>query len=58
MDRKNQKDQSPKYTCREYREEMTLIGLRKMLEKKDLKPEEREYIEKKIQELEEKMGLL
>jgi len=58
MDGKIQKNQSPKYTCREYREEMTLIGLRKMLEKKNLKPEERKEIEKKIQELEEKMGLL
>ncbi|GAB6887553.1 hypothetical protein JCM13304A_10510 [Desulfothermus okinawensis JCM 13304] len=58
MEEKREKDQTPKYTCREYREEMTLIGLRKMLEKKDLSPEERKEIEKQIEQLEEKMGLL
>lgn len=52
------KENTSKYTCKEYREEMILIGLRKMLEKKDLSPEQREEIEKKIEELEDKMGLL
>lgn len=52
------KNTGAKYTCREYREEMILIGLRKLLEKKDLTPEQREDIERQIEELEEKMGLL
>ncbi len=51
------KDNKPRYTCREYREEMTLLGLRRLLEKKDLPSTEREKIEKKIKKIEEEMGL-
>jgi len=57
MDKNNSK-KAFKYTCKEYREEMTLLGLRKLLEKKDLTPEEKKQIKTKIQEIERKMGLL
>ena len=54
----NQKNTNyPKYTCKEYREEMTLLGLRRILQNKDLTPEEKKHIMAKIQEIEEKMGL-
>ncbi len=40
-------DKSP-YTCRQYREEMILLGLRKRLSDPALTEEERQAIEKEI----------
>ncbi len=57
MDKENFKRNLPSYTCREYREEMILLGLRQRLKEKDLSIKEREEIEKHIRKLEEKMGL-
>ncbi|GAB6161751.1 hypothetical protein JCM12298_09100 [Desulfothermus naphthae] len=58
MDYEKEKAQLPKYTCKDYREEMTLIGLRKILEKQDLEPDKRKELEREIEQLEKKMGLL
>ena len=46
-----------KYTCREYREEMILAGLRKRLQQSDLKDEERMQLIQEIKLLEQKLGL-
>lgn len=46
-----------KYTCKEYREEMVLLGLRRRLNNPDLSKEEREEILKQIKKIEKEMGL-
>jgi hypothetical protein len=48
--------QSP-YTCRQYREEMILLGLKKRLSDPALTEDERQAIEKKILRLEALMGM-
>ncbi len=45
------------YTCRDYREEMILAGLRKRLQQPDLKEEERIQLIQEIKLLEKKLGL-
>ena len=47
----------PKYTCHEYREEMTLLGLKKRLNSPGLSAEERRQIEQEIRRLESAMGM-
>jgi len=47
----------PKYTCNEYREEMMLLGLKKRLNSRNLKEEEKKGLLKEIEELEKKMGM-
>ena len=49
-------EQSP-YTCRQYREEMILLGLRKRLNVPELSERERQTIEKEIRRLEAQMGM-
>ena len=44
------------YTCREYREEMILAGLRKRIAHTDLSEHERSEIEKEIHRMEKVMG--
>lgn len=46
-----------KYTCREYREEMLLLGLKRRLAQKDLSEEERKAIIEEIQKLESAMEM-
>lgn len=46
-----------KYTCREYREEMTLLGLRKRLNSPGLSDDERRKIKEEIHKLESAMGM-
>jgi hypothetical protein len=48
-------EQSP-YACRQYREEMILLGLRKRLSDPALTEDERQAIEKEILCLEAQMG--
>ncbi len=45
------------YTCKEYREEMILVALKRRLNDKGLSKEEREKIKRQIDEIERKMGL-
>mgnify|MGYP001063139703 CR=1 FL=1 len=45
------------YTCREYREEMTLVGLRLRLKDETLSPEEKEDLKRKIAQIEDEMGI-
>jgi hypothetical protein len=46
-----------RYTCREYRQEMILLGLKQQLENADLTQEERRKIENDIRKLEAEMGM-
>lgn len=46
-----------KYTCKDYREEMVLLGLRRRLSNPDLKKEEKEEILREIRKVEKNMGL-
>ncbi len=46
-----------KYTCREYREEMTLAGLRRRLSDEALSEEEKEALRSEIERLEVEMGI-
>jgi len=46
-----------RYTCREYREEMTLLGLNQRLKDADLTEEERRRVEEDIRRLETEMGM-
>lgn len=55
-DSKAQKVHSNVYTCREYREEMILAGLRKRIAQTDLSEHERSEIEKEIHRMEKVMG--
>jgi hypothetical protein len=45
------------YTCRQYRDEMILLGLRKRLSDPALTEDERQAIEKEILCLEAQMGM-
>lgn len=46
-----------RYTCKDYRQEMLLVGLRKKLENNRLPEEAREDIEEEIRRLESEMGM-
>lgn len=46
-----------RYTCREYREEMVLLGLRRRLEQKDLTEEERRRLRERLERLEADMEM-
>jgi ribosome recycling factor len=46
-----------KYSCREYREEMTLLGLKKQLNNTGLSDDERRKIKEEINKLELSMGM-
>ncbi len=45
------------YTCREYREEMVLLGLRRRLAQEDLPEEERRVLRARLVELEAEMEM-
>lgn len=45
------------YTCRDYRQEMILAGLRKRLNEEDLEKDIRAELEKEIRKLEALMGM-
>ena len=45
------------YTCREYREEMVLLGLRRRLAQGDLSEEERRALRARLKELEAEMEM-
>jgi len=47
----------PEYNCRQYREEMVLLGLRKRLSDQALTEDERQALEKEILCLEAQMGM-
>jgi hypothetical protein len=47
-----------KYTCKDYRNEMKLIALKKRLEKEDLSKEEKCEVIEEIKKLEEEMKLV
>ncbi len=44
---------APTYGCRDYRQEMILVGLHERLRRKDLSDEERRALEEEIRRLEE-----
>ncbi len=46
-----------RYTCREYRQEMTLLGLKQRLKNADLSEEERRRVVEDIPKLEAEMGM-
>lgn len=46
-----------RYTCNEYREEMTLVGLRRRLARSDISENERTLLQDEIDKLEARMGL-
>jgi hypothetical protein len=46
-----------KYTCHEYREEMTLLGLKKRLNSPGLSDDERQEIKEEIRRLEATIGM-
>ncbi len=46
-----------RYTCREYRQEMVLLGLRRSLERQDLSEEEKQALRTRLQELEAEMDM-
>jgi len=46
-----------KYTCREYREEMTLVGLHRRLNDESLSREEKEELRRQIARLETQLGM-
>ncbi|AOY58902.1 MULTISPECIES: hypothetical protein [Desulfococcus] len=46
-----------KYTCSEYREEMTLLALRRRLVEEGLTDEEKQRISEEIRKLEERMDM-
>jgi len=45
------------YTCKEYREEMILLGLQKQLSCQNLTPEEKASLLKEIARVEKQMGI-
>ena len=45
-----------KYTCADYRTEMTLLGLKRRLHQEELSEEERQAILSRIEELEAEMA--
>jgi len=46
-----------KYTCKDYREEMMLLSLRRQINESDLTPEERTEIHRRIEDLESRMAM-
>ena len=46
-----------KYTCADYRSEMTLLGLKKRLHQEELNEEEKRAVRLQIEELETAMAL-
>ena len=48
---------SGKYTCHDYREEMVLLGLQRRLNDPDLTEEEKQKIRRQIARVEEEMGM-
>lgn len=50
-------ENSPKYTCNEYREEMILLGLQRRLAAAGLSDEERKDLLAEIARVEKQMGL-
>ncbi len=50
-------DKKPKYTCKEYREEMILVGLTNRLKQENLSEEERKAIQSEIEALKKAMQL-
>jgi len=44
-------------SCEEYREQQQLLALKKRLAEDDLKPEDREELERLVQELERKLKI-
>ena len=57
MNGENGKITDPSYTCRDFREEMILLALKRQLSSTDLTEEERSALEKRVKELESDMGL-
>ena len=47
----------PRYTCNDYRQEMTLLALRRALEQCEPDSEEHQRLQAEIARLEEAMGL-
>ncbi len=45
------------YTCREYRQEMILLSLKKRLAAADISEEEKKYLQQQIAEVEQSMGM-
>jgi len=50
-------EKKPQYTCKDYREEMILVGLATRLEQENLSEEERRAIQVEIEKLKESMHL-
>ena len=50
-------DKKPKYTCKEYREEMILVGLTNRLKQENLSEEEKKAIQLEIEKLKKSMQL-
>jgi len=50
-------DDNSRYTCREYREEMLLLGLRRRLAADDLSESEKQALIKQIRQLEDSMQM-
>lgn len=51
-------DQSRRYTCNEYRQEMVLIALKKQLQNENLSEDERKDLLDKIRQLELEMDMI
>ena len=47
----------PRPTCNDYREEMTLLALKRRLTSTELSDQERRQIEEEIQQFEKKIGM-
>ncbi|MFP3928561.1 MAG: hypothetical protein ACLFUP_06620 [Desulfobacteraceae bacterium] len=50
-------DKESGYTCRSYREEMVLLGLKKRLENPELSDEERRSLCMELERMEREMGM-
>lgn len=50
-------DKTYNYTCKDYRQEMTLLGLKKRLQDPELAEKEKREIEQQIQRLEQEMDM-
>jgi hypothetical protein len=46
------------YTCKEYRQEMILVGLRKKLSDTQMNPVEKKHLKEEIRRLELEMGMV
>jgi hypothetical protein len=47
----------PRYTCKEYREEMTLLNLQRRLYQSDLSEDEKKQVSQTIERLKKEMGM-